>query len=191
MVDAEYLNGDMHVAVKYGLIKYTILPAKEKKKKKEQKQKKTKKSKKKKTKVAKKTFKEKLDTAQTLYDIAKIAVDSAKKPLKRLFKKLKIYDVELYVKVGGDDAEKVANNFSKMNMFLHTLYSFCINAFTVKIKQIYVEPDFVSCEHSQVAKVKISMRPSTILAIAFGFAFRFGYKFLKSRIKNNKEKQIS
>ena len=163
---------DLILTVKYLFIPIMKIPAD--KPKKEKKPKKAKKSAKKKDEAenSQKTEekpKKKLELADIL-EIAKLAVNSVGKPLKKIIKRTIIAHLSLNISVGGEDAAKTAISFGATNFAVGSALGWLDTFFTLKKPDdINITADFASEE------TKIDCYCEIKLVLAAGIAFFFTF----------------
>lgn len=83
--------------------------------------------------------------------------------IKRIFKKIRFYDVEVDVTVGGDDAAKVAVSYGVHCSIINGLAAFLDNTVTFKAKRIDIKADFDLEKSKYYAKGTVKLRLSTLL----------------------------
>lgn len=163
---------DLILTVKYLFIPIMKIPAD--KPKKEKKPKKAKKSAKKKDEAenSQKTEekpKKKLELADIL-EVAKLAVNSVGKPLKKIIKRTIIAHLSLNISVGGEDAAKTAISFGATNFAVGSALGWLDTFFTLKKPDdINITADFASEE------TKIDCYCEIKLVLAAGIAFFFTF----------------
>lgn len=114
------------------------------------------------------------------FEIAKLAVDSLGKPLKKLLRRTRIYDLRINIVCGGEDAAKAALNFGKTNIMIGSALGWIDNYFTLKpAEEIRINADFQSEETTAEASCLIKMSLFTALAFLFTLFFR-AVKYYKS-----------
>lgn len=163
---------DLILTVKYLFITIMKIPAD--KPKKEKKPKKAKKSSKKTTEPenpekAEEKPKKKPALADIL-EVAKLAVNSVGKPLKKIIKRTIIAHLSLNISVGGEDAAKTAISFGATNFAVGSALGWLDTFFTLKKPDdINITADFASEE------TKIDCYCEIKLVLAAGIAFFFTF----------------
>lgn len=163
---------DLILTVKYLFITIMKIPAD--KPKKEKKPKKAKKSSKKTTEPenpekTEEKPKKKLALADIL-EVAKLAVNSVGKPLKKIIKRTIIAHLSLNISVGGEDAAKTAISFGATNFAVGSALGWLDTFFTLKKPDdINITADFASEE------TKIDCYCEIKLVLAAGIAFFFTF----------------
>ncbi len=99
-------------------------------------------------------------------------VRSAAPPLKRLFKKIRWYDVYVDWVVGSDDAAKTAITYGSVCAFLYPFFEWLTTYFTAHVKEVHVEADFSKEESDIFAYFVLKLRLSTALACVIWLAVR-------------------
>lgn len=110
-------------------------------------------------------------------------VRSAAPPLKRLFKKIRWYDIYVDWVVGSDDAAKTAITYGSVCAFLYPLFEWLTTYFTARVKEVNVEADFSKEESDIFAYFVLKLRLSTALACVIWLAVRV----LKTYLKYNQQ----
>ncbi len=106
-------------------------------------------------------------------EIAKLALDSLGKPLKKLLRRTRIYDLRINIVCGGENAAKAAMNFGKTNILVGNALGWIDNYFTLKpAEEIHIDADFQSEETTAEASCLIKMSLFTALAFLFTLFFR-------------------
>lgn len=157
---------DLILTVKYLFIPIMKIPADKPKK-----EKKPKKSAKKKDEAEKteEKPKKKLELADIL-EVAKLAVNSVGKPLKKIIKRTIIEHLSLNISVGGEDAAKTAISFGAANFAVGSALGWLDTFFTLKKPDdINITADFASEE------TKIDCYCEIKLVLAAGIAFFFTF----------------
>lgn len=99
-------------------------------------------------------------------------VRSASPPLKRLFKKIRWYDVYVDWVVGSDDAAKTALMYGGVCSVLYPFFKWLDTYFTAHIKEVNIEADFSKEKSDIFAYFVLKLRLSTALACAIWLAVR-------------------
>ncbi len=99
-------------------------------------------------------------------------VRSASPPIKRLFKKIRWYDVYVDWVVGSDDAAKTALNYGRICGVLYPFFEWLTTYFTAHVKEINVEADFSKEKSDIFAYFVLKLRLSTALACVIWLAVR-------------------
>lgn len=163
---------DLILTVKYLFIPIMKIPAD--KPKKEKKPKKAKKSSKKTTEPenSEKTEEKpkKKPALADILEVAKLAVNSVGKPLKKIIKRTIIAHLSLNISVGGEDAAKTAISFGATNFAVGSALGWLDTFFTLKKPDdINITADFASEE------TKIDCYCEIKLVLAAGIAFFFTF----------------
>ena len=106
-------------------------------------------------------------------------VRSASPPLKRLFKKIRWYDVYVDWVVGSDDAAKTALMYGGICSVLYPFFKWLDTYFTAHIKEINIESDFSKEKSDIFAYFVLKLRLSTALACVIWLAVRVLKTYLK------------
>ncbi len=112
--------------------------------------------------------KKKQDLGKLLEQV-KLFVSSAKKPLLKLIKSIRINVHDLKITAGGDDAAKAALNYGKINMLVGNAIGWLDSIMTLKIRDIDIGIDFQKEETVYSGKGTVKIRLFT--AIVCGLAF--------------------
>lgn len=195
-VRARY-DGDTLVQAVLGPVRLQILPEKpktrkqlekEKKKKAEKEQKKA--EKKQKAKADKLIYKEPepkpeqtlTEKIQGLLPFARLAADT----LGSVFRRLTVKNLTVHVRFGGNDPEKLADNYAKTMMAIWSMGPILGRAFRIKKSDISVTPDFLSDKTQVEAEIYLRYLVFDLLGIALKYGFR-GIKLLQAKKKHEKE----
>lgn len=111
----------------------------------------------------------------------------AKKALRRLLKMIRLYDLELHLTVGGDDACKAGMNFARANQVFYPALALLCTAFSVKINKTEINCDYNANTFDVSGGVVIMVRPSAVIALAV----YLGVNYLKIRIRNRRKQKIN
>lgn len=110
--------------------------------------------------------KEKIELSQTVQ-----CVKQAKPYVKRIFKKIRIYDVFAEIIVGGEDAAKTAISYGIHCAAVYGFSEFLKNTVHFKEKKITVKADFDNPKTDYYIYAKIKLRLSTLLyCVIWGFS---------------------
>lgn len=108
--------------------------------------------------------------------------------IKRLFKKIRFYDVEVDITVGGDDAAKVAVSYGVHCSIINGLAAFLDNTVTFKAKRIDIKADFDLEKSKYYAKGTVKLRLSTLLHSAIWGACAVLSEMAKANRESEKAK---
>jgi len=183
--DIEY-KGDFSEKVKYLFITlYNSDKPKKSKKKKKTKKKKLKKIKKAKKSNQKKTLIEQAADNSGLSQVAddiskankqnfdfemiKLIYDSAKSPVKRLVRKLRITNLRINFTIGGEDAAKTALTYGLQSAATSAFLAWLNATVKLKVKEVNITADFMKDESDLRLKCKIKLRlfPALICLIRY------------------------
>ncbi len=132
----------------------------------------------------KKAKKPKKNLSET-FELIKMLVDSASKPVKRLISHIRITNVLIDITASGDDAHKAALNYGKINWALSSVLSFLDRVVRLSVKKVNVGVDFCSGKTDFYISCKIKMRVSTAIGCALWFLIRM------LKINLSKSKQVN
>lgn len=194
-------DGEVGVRAAIGPFRLQILPAKpktrkqlEKERQKKEKKAQAKAEKKKKAeadKLIKKDepekpkFKEPLkDKLAGLLPFARLAVDA----LGSVFRRLKIRQLTVRVRMGGSDPAKLAQSYGKAQAAVSAMLPLLAGRFRIKKKEISIQPDFLAKKTEVEAVLSLRYLVFDLLGIALKYGFR-GLKLLLRRKKQQKAKQ--
>ncbi len=110
-------------------------------------------------------------------------VRSASPPIKRLFKKIRWYDVYVDWVVASDDAAKTAITYGSICSVLYPFFEWLTTYFTAHVKEIHIEADFSKEKSDIFAYFVLKLRLSTALACVIWLAWRV----LKTYMKYNQQ----
>lgn len=134
---------------------------------------------------AKKKFKFTLDDLDMIMDYVK----SASPPIKRLFKKIRWYDVYVDWVVASDDAAKTALNYGRICAVLYPFFKWLTTYFTAHVKEINIEPDFSKEKSDIFAYFVIKLRLSTALTCGIWLGVRLIKTFFKYNSSSTPKKK--
>ncbi len=118
-----------------------------------------------KSKKPKRTLEENLELIRDL-------VGSASRPIKRLFRHIRVTDVNADITVSGDDAAAAALNYGKMCVLITSVLTVLDGAVRLSVDNIELGVDFQSGRSVYDIGLKVSLRISTALGCAVWFLFR-------------------
>lgn len=177
-------------------IKYLFLSFKPlEKKQKKQKKKKAKKAKKKKSSskpkkpIENKEINKKKDLKELL-QVGLLALKSGGKVFHRVLKSVKIYDVEVYWLISGNDAFETATSYAKAQAAVHSVYGFLDSILNLEVKKFDITPDFIS-GNKENSKLDFSLKASITVWRALVIGIIFIVKLIKLILKNKKENSAS
>ncbi len=106
-------------------------------------------------------------------------VESAWPPIKRLFKKIRWYDVYVDWVVASDDAAKTALTYGGICSFLYPFFEWLTTYFTAHVKEVNIEPDFSKEKQDIFIYFVLKLRLSTALACIIWLLWRVLKTYLK------------
>lgn len=109
-------------------------------------------------------------------------VESAWPPVKKLFKKIRWYDVYVDWVVASDDAAKTALMYGSICSFMYPFFKWLTTYFTAHVKEVNIEPDFSKEKQDIFIYFVLKLRLSTALACIIWLLWRV----LKTYLKYNK-----
>lgn len=130
-----------------------------------------KKKKKKKKDKPPKTLNEKIDF---VLDI----VRAADRPVLRLFKGIKIYELYIDFIIANEDAYKCALNYGRISGALYNVLAWVSALFNVRLRTIDVNPGFAVSKPRWDAAAKIKFRPITAVFAGVGLLLTYLFRFL-------------
>ncbi len=115
------------------------------------------------------------------FDLGQIMeyVRSASPPVKRLFKKIRCYDLYIDYVVATDDAAKTAIKYGTICAFLYPVIEWLTSYFTVYAREVNVEADFSEEKDDVFAYCRIKLRVSTALSSALWLGTRLIKTYFK------------
>lgn len=103
-----------------------------------------------------------------IIELAKLALNSLKKPLRKLVRRTRIYHLSINIVCGGEDAAKAALNFGRTNIVVGNALGFLDTFFTLKTPDdIHIDVNF--CEEETTASVYFLAKLTPLAALAFAF----------------------
>lgn len=118
-------------------------------------------------------------------------VESASPPVKRLFKKIRWYNVYVDWVVATDDAAKTALTYGSICSVLYPFFKWLTTYFTAHVKEVNVEADFSKEESDIFAYFLLKLRLSTALACIIWLAARLLKTYSKYNQQPTQPKQKS
>lgn len=178
-----YYKEELSLKIKFlFFIKMQILPAKEKKKKEE----KPKEEKPKTEKAEEKPKKQKRKmTVEEIVDMIVDAVNKYGPGAKMILRNIRFHSLELYWKIGGEDAAACGIKYGRVCAWLSGVLGFFRNLMRIEKPKFRIFPDFI-CEKDEVyGGADIEFNP---LIIIIG-ALRMAFVFLKDLMKNTSKQK--
>ena len=161
-----------------------ILPENEEKPSKYEKSKKKKKSKKRKVKEPK-TLGEKVEMLLDLWR-------AADRPLLKIFKGFRFYDLYTDFIIANEDAYKCALNYGRISGLLYNLLGFMSTLFTVRLQTIDVNAGFGLDKSRWDAAAKVSFRLGTLVIAGVWFLITYIFRyFLPNKLQSFKLKRAA
>ena len=114
-------------------------------------------------------------------------VENAWPPVKKLFKKIRWYDIYIDWVVASDDAAKTALQYGGICAFLYPFFEWLTTYFTAHVKEVHIEPDFSKEKQDIFIYFVLKLRLSTALACIIWLAWRVLKTYLKYN-QNNEPK---
>lgn len=106
-------------------------------------------------------------------------VRSAWPPVKKLFKKIRWYDVYVDWVVASDDAAKTALTYGGICAFMYPFFEWLTTYFAANVKDVNIEPDFSKEQQDIFIYFVLKLRLSTALACTIWLAWRVLKTYLK------------
>ncbi len=110
-------------------------------------------------------------TLDDVFALIRLVTDGLLPPLKKLFKRIRIYDFCLYIICGGDDAAEAALNYGKTNIAVGAALGNLDTFFTLKPYDVDIGVDFQSEE--TITECSCMIKLSLLAALAFAFTAIF------------------
>ena len=118
-----------------------------------------------------------------ILEVAKLALDSLGKPLKRILKRTVFAHLAVRISVGGEDAAKTAIKFGLVNMAVGNALGWLDTFFTLKKPDdINITADF----QSEETKIDCYCEISLVAAAALAFVFTFIGRAIKYYFTHNR-----
>lgn len=177
-VMADY-SEDFILKIKYMFFPILTLPSTKPKKEKKPKKPKEEKAEDEKEKKPKKKISLNLDDILAL---AKLALNSIGKPLRKILKRVEISHLSLDIVCGGEDAAKAAITYGAVNMAIGNLLGWFDTIFTLKpVDKLAVNVDFESEETTADAYVEVKLTVAAVFAFAFTLIGRVIKNFITGK----------
>ncbi len=106
-------------------------------------------------------------------------VKNAWPPVKKLFKKIRWYDIYIDWVVASDDAAKTALQYGGICAFLYPFFEWLTTYFTAHVKEVHIEPDFSKEKQDVFIYFVLKLRLSTALACVIWLAWRVLKTYMK------------
>ncbi len=177
-VTADY-SEDFILKIKYMFFPILTLPSTKPKKEKKPKKPKKEKAEDEKEKKPKKKISLNLDDILAL---AKLALNSIGKPLRKILKRVEISHLSLDIVCGGEDAAKAAITYGAVNLAIGNLLGWFDTVFTLKpVDKLSVNVDFESEETTADAYVEVKLTVAAVFAFAFTLIGRVIKNFITGK----------
>ncbi len=177
-------DGDFFAKVGYPFFRYPIYPPKSDAKAAEKPKAALIKAKEKKTKTTKQR---KGSAADRLFEMLALVVDTIEPlwlQMGFLFRHVRLDDIILHLRVGGDDAAEAGIRYGKMQRNLWAGYAFLQHVFTVGRCDVRLCPEFLGREEAVFLSGKIRLAPWVVLAAALRLGVPFLWRLLFPKVKN-------
>ena len=125
----------------------------------------------------------KLDELKQKWQEVKPFVPVAKKGFKKLLRLIRLRQLDIWLKVGGEDAYEAGMNFGRANQVFYPALSLVCCIFSVKIKHTEIRCDFEHEGFDFGGSVLVLVRPAAVL----GLAIYLGINYLKIKKKLGKK----
>lgn len=125
----------------------------------------------------------KLDELKQKWQEVKPFVPVAKKGFKKLLRLIRLRQLDIWLKVGGEDAYEAGMNFGRANQIFYPALSLVCCIFSVKIKHTEIRCDFEHEGFDFGGSVLVLVRPAAVL----GLAIYLGINYLKIKKKLGKK----
>ena len=116
-------------------------------------------------------------------DMIKDYIESAKPPMKRLFKKIRFRDIYVDYVVGSDDAAVTAMKYGAASAFIYSAVRFLTTYFDTKVGEINIEADFSAEKDDYFFYLTVKLRLSTLI----GCGLWLGVRALRVFLRYNKK----
>lgn len=123
-----------------------------------------------------------IPTLKEIFELVRTFFDSLGRPLKKLCRRIKICDFELYMICGGDDAAKAALTFGAVNLAVGNALGHLSSWFTVKDPHIDINVDFQSEQTTTECCCTVRLSALVVLIFAFNFLGRLIWRVLRNSV---------
>ncbi len=123
-------------------------------------------------------------------DLILSIIKKASPHVKRIFKKIRFYNIVVDITVGGDDAAKVAISYGAHCSAVYSIVAFLQNTVTFKAKKIDVKGNFNLEKSRYYARGTVKLRLSTLLHSAIWGACAVLLEIVKAN-KSQPNKEVS
>lgn len=95
------------------------------------------------------------------------------KPVKKLIRGICITKVKVYIRVAESDAASTAISYGKTCAIVHSALAVLRNIFTVQVKAIKIEPDFLSEHPAHDISFQVKLHVYTAVAAVAGYLWAY------------------
>jgi hypothetical protein len=111
-------------------------------------------------------------------------------PVKKLIRRTTLAIVDFEYIVSGDDAAGTAVDFGKVNAAVYALVSTADRAFRLKVRRLYIAPDFCGRQSRLRAQIKVTLLPAAALIAAVNIGFWLLLFFMRAGSKREKKENL-
>lgn len=119
----------------------------------------------------------------------------AKKALQKLLKLIRIYKLDIVIKIGDDDPYKAGMKFARINQIFYPIIALLCTAFTVKIKRTQLLCDYQNKCFDANGSFVVDVKPYAVLGLVLYLGVNYirinksQKKTRKKDIKNGREEK--
>lgn len=95
------------------------------------------------------------------------------RPVKKLIRGIRITQVKVYIRVAESDAASTAIGYGKTCAVVHSALAVLRNIFTVQVKAIKIEPDFLSEHPAHDISFRVKLHVYTAVAAVAGYLWAY------------------
>ncbi|HBB71388.1 MAG TPA: hypothetical protein DCZ71_02130 [Ruminococcus sp.] len=117
---------------------------------------------------------------------------AADRPLLRIFKGIRLYDLHIDFIIADEDAYKCALNYGRISSVVYPLLGWLSTLFTVRLKTVDVNAGFAVEKSRWDAAVKVSFRLGTVVIAGLWFLVTYIFRyFIPGKLRDRKVKKAA
>ena len=117
---------------------------------------------------------------------------AADRPLLRIFKGIRLYDLYIDFIIADEDAYKCALNYGRISSVVYPLLGWLSTLFTVRLKTVDVNAGFAVEKSRWDAAVKVSFRLGTVVIAGLWFLVTYIFRyFIPGKLRDRKVKKAA
>ena len=117
---------------------------------------------------------------------------AADRPVLRIFKGIRLYDLFVDFIISNQDAYKCAMNYGRLCGVFYPLLGWLSTLFTVRLRTVDINAGFGLDESRWDASVKVSFRVGTVVIAGIQFLFIYSFRyFIPAKMRERKQKKAA